>query len=114
MNRIKTGDNVVVIAGKSIGKQGKVLKVISDKGNKGDKIIVEGINLMKKHQKPNPQLQQKGGIIEREAPLHVSNVAHWNSQTNRADRVGFRFVEKDGRQLKVRYLKSTKEDIDIV
>lgn len=111
MKRIKTGDTVIVVAGKSKGHVGKVLRV-----NNGAlvKVVVEGANMMKKHVKPNPQLDQKGGIISREAPLHVSNVALYNPVTKKADKVGFKFLEKEGNTLKVRYFKSNNEMVDLV
>lgn len=108
MKRIKTGDNVVVIAGKSKGVTGKVIKVLDDL------VFVEGANLVKKHVKPNPQLQQTGGIISREAPLHVSNVAHYNSVTQKADKIGFKFIKNGDVLQKVRYFKSNNEVIDHV
>jgi large subunit ribosomal protein L24 len=108
MKRIKTGDNVVVIAGKSKGHISKVTKV------KDDFVFVEGANMIKKHVKPNPQLQQTGGIISREAPLHVSNVAHYNSITKKADKVGFKFIKNGDVLQKVRYFKSNNEVIDHV
>ena len=108
MKRIKTGDTVVVIAGKSKGHVGKVSKVIDKK------VVVEGANMMKKHVKPNPQIEQQGGIISREAPLDVSNVALYNPLTKKADKVGFKFLEKDGGTLKVRYFKSNNEVVDLV
>ena len=96
--KIKRDDEVVVLAGKYKGKQGKVLKVLTDK----DRVIVEGVNVVKKHQKPNPALGEAGGIVEQEAPIHVSNVAIFNPETGKADRVGFRV--EDGK--KVRFFKS--------
>lgn len=108
MKRIKTGDNVVVIAGKSKGHIGKVKMVA------GDTVVVEGANMIKKHVKPNPNLNQKGGIISREAPLHVSNVAHYNPATKKADKVGFKLIETDAGSKKVRYFKSNDEIIDRV
>jgi large subunit ribosomal protein L24 len=96
--KIKRDDEVVVLAGKDKGKQGKVLKVLTDK----DRVIVEGVNVVKKHQKPNPALGEAGGIVEQEAPIHVSNVAIFNPETGKADRVGFR--TEDGK--KVRFFKS--------
>ncbi|KTD62591.1 50S ribosomal protein L24 [Legionella spiritensis] len=108
MKRIRTGDTVIVIAGKSKGHVGKVKKVA------GEKIIVDGANLVKKHIKPNPQANEKGGIIEIEALLHVSNVAMYNPIEKKADKVGFRFIEKDGVSQKVRYFKSNNEVIDLV
>lgn len=105
MRKIKTGDEVIVLSGKDKGKRGKVKRVLKD-----DRVIVEGINIAKKHQKPIPARGILGGIIEKEMPIHVSNVAIFNPLTGKADRVGFRFLE-DGR--KVRYFKSNNEVIDI-
>jgi len=108
MNRIKSGDTAIVIAGRSKGHVGKVLRVLKDK------VVVEGANLIKKHVKPNPQLEQKGGIVTKEAPLDVSNVALYNPITKKADKVGFKFVDKEGNPHKVRYFKSNDELIDLV
>lgn len=108
MKRIRSGDTVVVITGKSKGHVGKVARVV------GEKIVVEGANLIKKHVKPNPQLEQKGGIVTKEAPLNVSNVALYNPMTKKADKVGFKYLEKDGNTLKVRYFKSNNEVVDLV
>lgn len=108
MKRIRSGDTVVVITGKSKGHVGKVTRVI------GEKIVVEGANLIKKHVKPNPQLEQKGGIVTKEAPLDVSNVGLYNPMTKKADKVGFRYLEKDGNMHKVRYFKSNNEVVDLV
>lgn len=109
MKRIKSGDEVIVIAGKSKGHVGKVLRVIDDN------VVVEGGNLIKKHVKPNPQKpENKGGIITREAPLHVSNVAHYNPITKKADKVGFKYLEDGSASKKVRYFKSNNEIIDRV
>ncbi len=105
MSKIKKEDNVIVIAGKSKGKSGKVLKVFAD-----NKVLVEGVNIVKKHVKPNPNKGIQGGILEKEAPVHCSNVALVNPATNKAGRVGFKYLD-DGR--KVRYFKSTNEVIDI-
>jgi len=99
--KIRREDEVIVITGKDKGKQGKVLHTLVGK----NKVIVEGINLVKKHQKPVPQLGQEGGIITKEAPIHVSNVALFNPATGKADRVGFRI--EDGK--KVRFFKSNGE-----
>jgi len=105
MRKIKKGDEVIVLTGKDKGRRGTVKQVLPD-----DRVIVEGINMVKKHQKPIPARGIPGGIIEKEMPIHVSNVAIYNPQTGKADRVGFRFLE-DGR--KVRYFKSTNEVIDL-
>jgi len=104
MRKIKKGDEVIVITGKDRDRRGTVLRVRAD-----DRIYVEGINMVKKHQKPNPNIGVAGGIIEMEAALHVSNVAIFNPATGKGDRVGFRQLE-DGR--KVRFFKSNNEVID--
>jgi large subunit ribosomal protein L24 len=96
--KIRRDDEVVVLAGKDKGKTGKVKSVLTS----DNRVVVEGINLVKKHTKPNPQLGEPGGIIEKEASIHVSNVAIVNPATGKADRVGFR--EEDGK--KVRFFKS--------
>jgi large subunit ribosomal protein L24 len=108
MKRIKSGDTVVVTTGKSKGHIGKVIRVLNRK------LVVEGANLIKKHEKPNPQIQKTGGIVTREAPLDCSNVALYNQVSKKADKVGFRYIEKDGKKLKVRYFKSNNEVIDLV
>jgi large subunit ribosomal protein L24 len=95
---------VIIIAGKDKGKRGKVLK-ITDDGH----VVVSGVNMIKKHTKPNPMLGTPGGIVEKEASIHASNVAVFNSATNKADRVGFKILE-DGK--KVRIYKSNQEVID--
>lgn len=100
--KIRREDEVIVLTGKDKGKRGKVKSVLST-----GKVIVEGINLVKKHQKPVPALNQDGGIVEKEAPINVSNVAIYNSATGKADRVGFKM--EDGK--KVRFYKSTEETI---
>ena len=100
-SKIRRDDEVIVLAGKDKGKTGKVTKVLVEEG----KVFVEGVNLVKKHQKPVPQLQQAGGIIDKDAPINVSNVAILNPATGKADRVGFRF--EDGK--KVRFFKSNNE-----
>ena len=108
MKRIRKGDQVIVISGKSKGKTGNVLLV------KQNRVVVQGANFIKKHVKPNPQINQEGGIIEKEAPLDISNVALYNPVTQKADRVGFRFIEKEGVTHKVRYFKSNNEGVDLV
>ncbi len=109
MQKIKQNDEVIILTGKDKKQRGKVLRVVKAAG-KVVKVLVEGVNKAKKHVRPNPQLNQKGGIIEREMPLHVSNVALYNPATKKADRVGIRILE-DGR--KVRYFKSNGEIIDL-
>jgi len=104
MRKIKRDDEVVVIAGKDKGKRGKVTKIVDD-----NKLIVSGVQMVKKHQKPNPQAGVPGGIVEKEATIQVSNVAIFNSATDKADRVGFKVLE-DGK--KIRVFKSNGEAID--
>lgn len=103
MLKIKKDDEVVVITGRDKGKRGEVLRVLG-----GGRLLVAGVNLVKKHQRPNPNIGQRGGIIEQEAPIDVSNVAIWNDETGKADRVGFR-MEGDK---KIRFFKSTEKVID--
>ena len=103
MNRIKKGDQVIVIAGTDKGKKGTVSRVA------GDKLFVENINMVKRHTKPNPQAGQPGGIVEREAPIHSSNVMVLNPATGKGERVGFK-VLGDGR--KVRVFRSSGEALD--
>ena len=100
MSKIKRGDNVVVLTGRDKGKRGDVTRVL------GDHVLVTGVNQVKKHQRPNPMKGEQGGIVTREAPLHVSNVAIWNPVTKKADRIGVRSLD-DGR--KVRFFKSNGE-----
>jgi len=102
MLKIKKDDEVVVITGRDKGKRGTVLQVLSD-----GRLLVSGVNLVKKHQRPNPNIGQAGGIVSREAPIQASNVAIWNDETSRADRVGFRL--EDGK--KVRFFKSNSKAI---
>lgn len=102
--KIKQGDKVVVIAGKDKDKSGRVLKVF----RKESRVLIEGVNIVKRHTKPN-QLNPEGGIIEKEAPLHISNVAIADPKTGAATRVGYKFLE-DG--TKVRYAKKSGEVLD--
>ena len=104
MKRIKKGDQVIVIAGKDKGRQGTVLNV-SD-----EKILVEAVNMAKKHTKANPMAGVEGGIVEKAMPLDISNVMLFNPMTNKGDRVGFKILE-DGR--KVRYFKSNGEVVEV-
>jgi len=104
MKKIKREDDVIVIAGKDNGKRGTVNRVMSD-----GRLVVSGINMIKRHTKPNPQLGTPGGIIEKEAPIQASNVAIFNPTTNKADRVGFKVLD-DGK--KVRVFKSNDELVD--
>jgi len=105
MRKIKKGDDVVILTGKDRGKRGTVLRVVDDQ-----RLLVENVNLVKKHQKGNPQKGEAGGIIDKEMPLHVSNVGLFNPQAGKADRVGFKILE-DGR--KVRVFKSDGEVVDV-
>lgn len=104
MNKIKKGDEVIILTGKDKGKTGQVLSIAT-----ADKILVEGINTVKKHQKPNPNKGVEGGIVEKQMPINISNVAIYNAQTKKADRVGFKILE-DGK--KVRFFKSNNEVLD--
>ena len=105
MRKIKKGDDVVVLTGKDKGKRGTVLRLVDD-----ERIVVENVNMAKKHQKPNPQRGVPGGIIDKEMPMHVSNVGLYNPEKDGADRVGFKILE-DGR--KVRVFKSNGEVVDV-
>jgi large subunit ribosomal protein L24 len=105
MRKIKKNDDVIVIAGKDKGSRGSVLRVL------GDRLLVSGVNKVKKHQRPNPVKGEQGGIVEQEASIHVSNVAIYNAATKKADRVGIKTLT-DGR--KVRVFKSSGEAIDAV
>lgn len=110
MNRIRKGDQVVVIAGKDKGRKGVVTRVTAQ-----GRVYVENVNLIKRHTKPNPQANQPGGILEREASIDASNVMVFNTKTQKGDRVGFKVVKNDaGVEHKVRVYRSTGEVIDIV
>ena len=106
MRKIKKGDEVIILTGKSKGARGKVLRVLE----KGCRVVVEGANMIKKHVKPNPNTDTKGGIVERESSLHISNVAIYNPVTKKADRVKFKTLD-DGK--KTRCFKSNNELIEI-
>jgi large subunit ribosomal protein L24 len=103
--KIRKGDDVIVTTGKDKGKRGTVLRVLDE-----DRVVVENVNLAKKHMKPNPQKGEPGGIVEKEMPLQVSNVALFNPATGKGDRVGFKMLD-DGR--KVRVFKSNGEVVDV-
>ncbi|TDJ62310.1 MAG: 50S ribosomal protein L24 [Proteobacteria bacterium] len=105
MKKIKKGDEIYVVAGRDKGKRGAVLRVLTN-----GRVIVEGVQLVKRHTKPNPQAGVPGGIIEKEASIHISNVALYNPVTNKPDRVGIKLL-KDNR--KVRFFKSNDEVVDI-
>lgn len=102
-NRIKKGDHVIVTTGKDKGKQGDVIRV------EGDRVVVSNINIVKRHTKPNPQLGQAGGVVEREASIHISNVMPFNSATGKGERIGYKVLE-DGRKLRV--FRSSGEALD--
>jgi len=104
MKKIRKGDQVLVRAGRDVGERGVVLRVLDEQ-----RVIVEGVNMVKRHTRPNPQLGNPGGIIEREAPIHVSNIGLFNPTTDKADRVRFKRLE-DGR--KVRVFVSNGEVVD--
>ncbi len=104
MQKIKQGDDVVVLAGKDKGKQGRVTKIFTN-----GRAIVQGINVAKKHKRGNPNAGEPGGIIDKEMPLDISNLGIYNPETQKADRIGFKFLD-DGK--KVRYFKSTNEVVD--
>jgi large subunit ribosomal protein L24 len=105
MKRIRKGDEVIVIAGRSKGQRGHVLRVVD-----ADRLLVENVNMVKRHTRPDPGRNIPGGIVEKEATIHVSNVQLFNPVTSKADRVGFKTLE-DGR--KVRIFKSNGEAVDI-
>lgn len=104
MRKIKKGDEVIVTTGKDKGRRGTVLNIFPDM-----RVLVENINIAKKHVKPNPNAGVEGGIIDKEMPIHISNVMHYNPATEKGDRVGIRVLD-DGR--KVRYFKSNNEVLD--
>jgi large subunit ribosomal protein L24 len=104
MKKIRKGDTVILIAGRDKGRKGAVIDVLDD-----DRVRVEGLNMSKKHQRPNPQAGVQGGIIEREAPVHISNVQIFNPATQKADKVTFKALE-NGRR--VRIFKSNREMVD--
>lgn len=103
--KIRKGDDVIVLAGKDKGKRGTVLATVAD-----ERVVVENVNLAKKHTKPNPAKGEPGGIVEKEMPLHISNVALFNPAADKADRVTFKTLD-DGR--KVRIFKSDGEVVDV-
>lgn len=104
MSKIRKGDDVIVLAGKDKGKRGTVLRVV------GDRVVVENVNMAKKHVKANPNKGEPGGIIDKEMPIHISNLGLYNPLTDKADRVGIKILD-DGR--KVRYYKSNGEVVDV-
>lgn len=106
MRKIKKGDTVYIRNGRDVGRRGVVLAVLAE----GTRVIVEGVNIVKRHIRPNPSKEQPGGILEKEKPLNISKVAIWNEATKKPDRVGFKFLE-NGK--KIRIFKSTGEAVDI-
>jgi large subunit ribosomal protein L24 len=104
MRKIRKGDDVVIIAGKDKGKRGTVLRVVD-----ADLVVIEGVNKVKKHERPNPNKGTTGGIVEMEKPIQISNVAIYNPATQKADRVGIRILED---KRKVRYFKSSGQLLD--
>ena len=109
MEKIRKGDQVVVTTGREKGKRGTVLRVLEGK------VLVEGVNRAKKHQRPNPMKNQTGGIVDKEMPIHISNVMLVNPATGKGDRVGFKFLEAQGGNAprKVRFFKSNGEVVDV-
>ncbi|MGH8541710.1 MAG: 50S ribosomal protein L24 [Stenotrophobium sp.] len=107
MNKIRKGDEIVVITGKDKGRRGKVSQVL-DTGH----LLVEGINVAKKHTKGDPNAGVAGGIVEKEMPIQGSNVLLWNSRTSKGDRVGFKLIGEGEKRRKVRYFKSNQEVVD--
>ncbi|MFP6680642.1 MAG: 50S ribosomal protein L24 [Gammaproteobacteria bacterium] len=105
MKKIKKGDEISVLAGRDKGKRGVVLRILDN-----DRVIVEGVHIVKRHTKPNPQASVPGGIIEKEASIHISNVALFNPVTQKPDRVGIKTLEDER---KVRFFKSNNEVVDI-
>lgn len=105
MKKIRKGDKVVILAGKDKGKRGMVLRVLAD-----DRVVVENVNMVKRHTRPNPNRGVVGGIIDREAPVHISNVALYNAAADRGERVGVKTLE-DG--TKVRYFRKSGEVADV-
>ena len=101
MKKIKTGDQVIVIAGKDKGKKGQVVRLL------GDKVVVEGVNQVKRHQKPNPMRGIEGGVVSKSMPLAISNIALFNPETQKADRVGIKVEMVDGKAVRSRFFKST-------
>lgn len=105
MSKIIKGDHVVVISGRDKGKQGRVTRLL------GDKVVVEGVNLVKRHQKPNPMRNVEGGVVIKNMPIHISNVAIYNKETQKADRVGVKLIDDDGKVRRVRVFKSNGAEL---
>lgn len=107
MEKIRKGDEVVVLTGKDRGRRGTVLRRVDERS-----VLVEGVNRVKKHQRPNPMKGQQGGIVEKEMPIDASNVMLWNAKASKGDRVGFRFEGEGAKRKKVRFFKSNQELVD--
>ena len=105
MSKIIKGDHVVVISGRDKGKQGQVTRLL------GDKVVVEGVNLVKRHQKPNPMRNIEGGVVVKNMPIHISNVAIYNKETQKADRVGIKLIDDNGKVRRVRVFKSNGAEL---
>lgn len=105
MSKIVKGDHVVVISGRDKGKQGQVISLL------GDKVVVEGVNLVKRHQKPNPMRNVEGGVVVKNMPIHISNVAIYNKETQKADRVGVKLIDDNGKVRRVRVFKSNGAEL---
>ena len=105
MSKIVKGDHVVVISGRDKGKQGQVTRLL------GDKVVVEGVNLVKRHQKPNPMRNVEGGVVVKNMPIHISKVAIYNKETQKADRVGVKLIDDDGKVRRVRVFKSNGAEL---
>lgn len=106
MQKIKKGDEVIIITGKDRNRRGKIIRILGE----SSRVLVEGLNMVKKHVRPNPNKNEQGGILQREASIHISNVALYNPVTKKGDKVGIRVLE-DGQ--KVRYFKSNDEVVDV-
>ncbi|MES1954334.1 50S ribosomal protein L24 [Salinisphaera hydrothermalis] len=106
-SKIRNGDEVMVVSGKDRGRRGTVTRVLAN-----DKVVVEGINMVKRHVRPDPNAGIQGGIEEREMPLHVSNVMLYNPQTEKGERVGFKWLGEGEDRRKVRVFKSSGEVVD--
>ena len=105
MSKIVKGDHVVVISGRDKGKQGQVTRLL------GDKVVVEGVNLVKRHQKPNPMRNVEGGVVVKNMPIHISNVAIYNKEMQKADRVGIKLIDDNGKVRRVRVFKSNGAEL---
>ena len=105
MSKIVKGDHVVVISGRDRGKQGQVTRLL------GDKVVVEGVSLVKRHQKPNPMRNVEGGVVVKNMPIHISKVAIYNKETQKADRVGIKLIDDNGKVRRVRVFKSNGAEL---